>query len=728
MCFTVGEHMMNTSSSVIFWHFLTLTGCREIVIRSISLLMVFMICHEISDCQTWKNYGGPGGIYSNDILFTKYGRLIGSTNQGIFISDDFGNSWQNKTIDQDIGTIYTMMERSNAKIMAIASNGIIESADSGFTWTVVYPMYRLNDYGTFILESRQDSSLYYGADKSFFKSTDNGRHWSMIRSGNIVDCYAITDSGWIYIFERSVGLLKSVDKGITFKVLHIGYINSELHISKILANQFGELYLKVTNFPEKILHFENQQVTDVNSGWGNSLLGIDLDGNLIYKQNKSIALYNRITKESSILSSPPFVKDQFAQKAIVFDNVWITSFSSEGIHRSTDKGVTWTDINDNYGQQMCLSLYIDNKNTIYTGTFGFGFWGGLYSSSDSGKTWTDMNPLNYNAYITNLNLLNNGNLIAGGSYGTFIYNPDRQFWNRADSISFAFSQFVSKNGNIFVGNDYYGIYISTDNGYSFTKSNNGLNHYYFFAFGESKTGRIFAAAWPTGAYYSDDNGRKWTAINSDPFSYARAYDFKYKNDTLFAAVSHGIAISTNNGTTWKLLSTLTWQVQKIIIVPNGDIIASVADKGIYRSKDNGANWEPFKDGLSNFMVRDFALTSSDRLFAATDAGIFVTDEYAKTLNIIKDPVSPIQSLMLRQNYPNPFNSSTIISFYVPFSARYSLKVYNLVGEEISILLNQELIKGDHQYSWNATHLASGVYFLLLQSNSSSKIIKTLYLK
>ena len=72
-----------------------------------------------------------------------------------------------------------------------------------------------------------------------------------------------------------------------------------------------------------------------------------------------------------------------------------------------------------------------------------------------------------------------------------------------------------------------------------------------------------------------------------------------------------------------------------------------------------------------------------------------------------------QEFKLDQNYPNPFNPSTNITFSVPSSGRYSLKVCNLLGQEIAELLNKELLAGTHAVSFNASHIPSGVYIYTL---------------
>ncbi len=81
--------------------------------------------------------------------------------------------------------------------------------------------------------------------------------------------------------------------------------------------------------------------------------------------------------------------------------------------------------------------------------------------------------------------------------------------------------------------------------------------------------------------------------------------------------------------------------------------------------------------------------------------------------------------MLKQNYPNPFNPSTTIEFYLPESGKYSLKVFNLFGQEVAEPADKEFSAGVHKVSFDAGKLASGTYIYQLLGrnlNISKKMI------
>jgi hypothetical protein len=83
---------------------------------------------------------------------------------------------------------------------------------------------------------------------------------------------------------------------------------------------------------------------------------------------------------------------------------------------------------------------------------------------------------------------------------------------------------------------------------------------------------------------------------------------------------------------------------------------------------------------------------------------------------------------LFQNFPNPFNPSTTISFSIPSSAFTSLKVYDIIGNEVAILVNEEKSAGDYSVNFNALLLSSGTYFYRLTAGSFTEIKKMILLR
>ncbi|GJQ63770.1 MAG: hypothetical protein SCALA702_28230 [Melioribacteraceae bacterium] len=84
--------------------------------------------------------------------------------------------------------------------------------------------------------------------------------------------------------------------------------------------------------------------------------------------------------------------------------------------------------------------------------------------------------------------------------------------------------------------------------------------------------------------------------------------------------------------------------------------------------------------------------------------------------------------VLYQNYPNPFNPSTTIKFGLPEDNRVRLEVYNILGEKVATLINEEMMAGYHEYKLNAHNFSSGIYFYHLSAGSYRETKKMLMVK
>ena len=84
------------------------------------------------------------------------------------------------------------------------------------------------------------------------------------------------------------------------------------------------------------------------------------------------------------------------------------------------------------------------------------------------------------------------------------------------------------------------------------------------------------------------------------------------------------------------------------------------------------------------------------------------------MGIKEKPLLPKQT-NLSQNYPNPFNSSTIISFHIPSTTHVLLKIFDVLGREITNLVSGQIEQGDHSVIWDASAMSSGTYFYRFQS-------------
>ncbi|MBT8380687.1 MAG: T9SS type A sorting domain-containing protein [Ignavibacteria bacterium] len=88
----------------------------------------------------------------------------------------------------------------------------------------------------------------------------------------------------------------------------------------------------------------------------------------------------------------------------------------------------------------------------------------------------------------------------------------------------------------------------------------------------------------------------------------------------------------------------------------------------------------------------------------------------------------INNYILEQNYPNPFNPNTTIKYQIPELSFTTIKVYDVLGNEVATLINEELSAGEYENEFDATDLTSGIYFYQLLTGEFIQTKKMVLLK
>ncbi|MDZ7762872.1 MAG: T9SS type A sorting domain-containing protein [Melioribacteraceae bacterium] len=129
------------------------------------------------------------------------------------------------------------------------------------------------------------------------------------------------------------------------------------------------------------------------------------------------------------------------------------------------------------------------------------------------------------------------------------------------------------------------------------------------------------------------------------------------------------------------------------------------------------------DSLIYYVAIAYGVDEADMLISMQQA----VDKYG-LLTSVEDNQTLPSEFSLNQNYPNPFNPNTKISYQVPQKDLVTLKVYNVLGKEVTTLVNEEKPAGFYTIDFDASGLASGVYFYSIQYGSSIQTKKMTLLK
>ncbi len=148
---------------------------------------------------------------------------------------------------------------------------------------------------------------------------------------------------------------------------------------------------------------------------------------------------------------------------------------------------------------------------------------------------------------------------------------------------------------------------------------------------------------------------------------------------------------------------------------------------LYQTWDE-ANWVKYGKTTYTYDVNN---NMSELLRKEWDGSNWVNDwnwTYTYIITEIEQITDGIKTYSLSNNYPNPFNPSTTISYSVPEIEFVTLKVYDVLGNEIAILVNEEKSIGSYEVEFSGNELPSGIYFYRLQAGSFVETKKMVLMK
>jgi hypothetical protein len=384
---------------------------------------------------------------------------------------------------------------------------------------------------------------------------------------------------------------------------------------------------------------------------------------------------------------------------------------------------------------QALAIGNSNPDVVYCGTSQTGAGAGIYKSTDAGGTWT---------------LINEG--IQETSKGIQAIAVDPTNPNIAYVAVF--------DG---VADSPQGLYKTTNGGSNWVVSNTGIGsikNFLSLAINPLNPNVLYCGSsfqvnpqvGPAKIYKSVNGAASWTeastglpSLTTDVkpircLSISRA-DTSLVLAGLFLNTDSlgGAYVTTNGGAQWVrkhtgLPNAVGTLVRSCLIRPGSTTEFYVglgnstnAGIGVFRTTNAGLSWTDFNGGtLSNTVsirTMAFRTTSDTTLYAGgshptltSGQGLF---EYTWSLTGISNQNIPVEFELL-QNYPNPFNPSTTISYSLPVRSFVELKVFDINGRDIKMLVNQVQSSGAYQVKFSADGLATGPYFFRLRTDAGSE--------
>lgn len=712
---------------------LGLSMVRKIgVLLGATAIVIVMIFANRAGGQ-WRQLNVGGTPPPVDAMIAVHGNLVAGTTAGIFLSTDGGSHWNNVYSAQ--GLCFTS---DDSAIFAGTPTGIAYSTDGGASWAALnpelnYEVQAIQISGTLIIAG----TIVYGV----FRSTDGGASWVASDSGlsgvqHNIDAIALC--GDKILLGTQGGLCVSTDEGEVWSTISNGSLSPTQFIfsisvqdSLVFAGAAGGVFRSTDDGATWIEVNHGLQLPNETP----QILSINIGGGTVFAATASGAFHSTDLGEDWEADTNGLPYHETFMNSILLADSTVYAGTLFGVYVSTNNGASWSSANSGMVGADVFNLS-GNGQAIFARMDS-----NLYASPDNGATWAIADN-----GIAHLNIqsiaVGDSSAFAVADNSLYASRNNGESWQRvtASRMDTAVVTAVVFSGlDILVAAGKGGVYSSSDNGADWTYYNGDLPATGCMAASGSS---VFAAT-QQGIYFSVNNVRNWLRANA---SITDAYVLSVGSSGLFAATFgydnpysppvFGILRSTDNGVNWQsFMSGLPYvdfekytprPVLEFATHGSDDFLAY--DSAILESHNGSTGWTNISSGLPARPVYSVYVNDSTVFVGTGGAGIW--ERPVSQVTAVSQPAtSPLPSnFQLEQNYPNPFNPTTVIEYSIPKETHVALKIYDVLGQEVETLVNENQNVGRYEVNFDGSRLASGVYFYGLVAGSHVIMKKMLMLK
>ncbi len=377
----------------------------------------------------------------------------------------------------------------------------------------------------------------------------------------------------------------------------------------------------------------------------------------------------------------------------------------EGVFLSSNGGQSWVQVNVGLTNTCIFSLFVCG-----TDLFASTLFGGVFLSTDNGSSWALINSLPIDTTITCFTI-SGTSLFAGAS-----------------------STYPGTEG---------GVYRSDDNGTTWIPVNDGFPPY-------RNVNAIVTIPNGTGGtnlcvgvsvcdttchgsiYHSTNNGTNWNQVSTEAGS---GGPLCVSGQNIFSGTGSNILRSSDNGKTWTQVNSwpLQYHIKSFGVSGTNIFAGSIKENSndglLFLSTDDGTSWISVNEGLPpDKWVTSFATVGNNVFVGTLHSGGVWRRPLSEMITEVESASRLPKKFSLEQNYPNPFNPSTTFRYSIPTQSKVVIKVYDVLGNEIATLMDEEKSIGTYELTWNAEQLPSGVYFYQIKAGEFIQTKKMLLLK
>lgn len=663
----------------------------------------------------WPNYTFPEIKY-HIIAFAHWfwdmnNGIVAGIGAGVCKTSDGGNTWDTIRITPNNGTIWDICftDQNNGYLVGNANFKCMKTTDGGLTWKNLSNFPALIGYSVYASDSNK--VLVFGQGH-VYQSLDGGASWNDIYLNNSLiinasvfpnpDLGFICGNNGLFGYTTNGGNSWNTSFPTNSNFTAITYYNNEVYLvasdTLYKSTDLGQTWTKscFTVPAQGQLYITTTYAIDKAAS--TLLMGGQYGAMFLSSDNGSSWKYlSKFVSYAPVYSL--YVENKPNGKII--GQGYVTSVPSVPgtIISSDDGGLNWSRSSYISPLPITRSQFLDNLNGYVLGT---GTQGSYFAKTHDGGLTFDTT----NAYLVNsnglacLHFLNaQTGWLAGGNdtvqYIAKTTDGGNTWENKATEDPEAIFQIAFFNENLgYAGG--FEMHLNDQRSYLLKTTDGGDSWVRIFPPIPFPDGvqrlkivdkyTLYVSSLQN-LFRSNDAGNTWTEIPV-PFPSGWIFNMDWKGDFGVLTGAWGYVIkTTNGGQDWTMFNTGGWGVFSVKIV-NADTF--------YLGGGNGQIYRYANETITN-----------------------ISSEIQ---------ISTPETFALLQNYPNPFNPLTIISYAIPKDGYVSLKIYDVQGKEIKVLVSSEQKAGYYSIDFNARNLASGVYFYKLESGTYSSTKKLMLLK
>ncbi len=646
--------------------------------------------------------------------------------------------------------------------------GILKSLDGGVTWsqTLNWNYNQQRGVWNIVINPQNPNTIYAATTEGVYKSMDAGNTWIQTLNYTMVMDLAIdaNDTTILYAGVGNLsslvhGLYKTTDAGVSWLSLtnglplftNTGRITIDVYKSNsnIVLAHFADDFVSVGLYKSinKGQSWTQVSTNDVASyqGWYSKCLKMH-DSDSSHVLVGGVVLFESLTGGTNLSQKTVYDPDAIDTipwpdlHGIVsnpFDANKIYLLTDAGLYRSNDFGVTWKWCANGYNvsqfyhgsvadldSNIALGGLQDRNTQRYNGSLN---WEAVSGGDGTFNAIDQTNPSIQYAASQYLNVY--GSLDSGHTFPKFIFG--------GNSSAFVAPFMLAPSNNFVMYAGDVNINYSTDQGsfWSGVGAVDNFNAIISMDISYYDADKVYFATapsdnFPMHVFLSTDGAHSYNEISAGlPNRYPRDIAVDPNNDNTVYVVYSGFGTghvfkSVNSGDIWTDISATLPDIpfHTVLVNPNNSNMIFVgSDFGIFISKDGGATWQTFNEGLPQaVLVFDLEYSSSNNSLVAFTHGNGVYKIDLKNLNV--DVPNIYSSENRIKVYPTIIDQNLTVEFFAEKSAKNYFSLIDLSGKTI-FMQDINSLEGKNKININLPVLASGVYFCKFAGKNISVIKK-----